>query len=169
MQYDERPLVRHWLHSGLREKLRRQLSLVLEDRRQGLAETQKLKSIIQLLWGQSTYWMEIWEPSASCSEMHPRFTLWVREMCLNFGEYPFLATKIVAWLSSWMTSSRSWRPSSSDHRDNAERPSWYSEWAKDTISDSVVLRDTDVCLLDSHAKGKNEFGPLRIRYPQMLT
>ena len=29
-----------------------------------------------------------------------RFTLWVRDICLSFGEKPLRTTRIVAWLSS---------------------------------------------------------------------
>ena len=44
-------------------------------------------------------------------------------------------------------------------------PSWYSECAKLTTSDSVVDREVDVCLFEIHASGKNVLGPFSVRNP----
>ena len=47
----------------------------------------------------STYSM-VTPPSANTSDKHDKFTLCVLVMCLSLGLYPFLTTRMVAWLSS---------------------------------------------------------------------
>ena len=115
--------------------------------------------------------MSVWTYSiemrslSSCSAMQARFTLWVRWTQRSLDEKPFLATRIVAWLSSWILGWNG-RSKISSHKLSAGRASWYREYARDTISASVVDRETEVCLLDTHARGKCVCGPLKIKNPQ---
>ena len=104
------------------------------------------------------------ESSWKTSHRQDKLILWVLEMCLSFGEYRFLTTRMVAWLSS-RTLRTTLRPNSSSQSCRAGKPSWYNECTRDTTSDSVVDRDVEVCLLLTQANGKNVFGPYRIRTP----
>ena len=80
------------------------------------------------------------------------------------SELRILATKIVAWLSSMMGSfAERWRSSSQSC--NEGRPSWYSEYAREMTSLSVVDLDVEVCLLDTQATGEKDAGPRRTRKP----
>ena len=111
----------------------------------------------------STYSM-VTSPSANTSDKHDKFTLCVLVICLSLGLYPFLTTRIVAWLSSITRSfTERWRSSSHNCKDGI--PSWYKEYARDMTSLSVVDLEVEVCRLDTQAKGKNDVGPRSTRNP----
>ena len=57
------------------------------------------------------------------------------------------------------------RPKGISHRSISGRASENKEAASDTISASVVERLVDVCVLQSHANGKNVLGPTRQESP----
>ena len=87
--------------------------------------------------------MSVWTYSikmcslSSCSAMHARFTLWVRWTQRSLDEKPFFATRIVAWLSSWILR---WNGLSKISSHKLSAGNAYADHSKSRILRTLILR-----------------------------
>ena len=117
---------------------------------------------ISATWSSVLQYSSSAESSWKTSDKPDRFILWVRVMCLSFGEYTFLTTRIVAWLSS-RTLKTTLGPNRSSQSCRGGKPSWYNErartqwWAVTSRFVSCLPKPTERMCLD-HTVSKT---PLR--------